>query len=182
MPRQSSPQQWRSRSSGGRRRAALCGNVLWLLVIQGAAAALAGFSASAAQAQPTTVRTPLCIVGPGMRIQRFSVELADQPDEHRRGLMFRRSMEPGHGMLFVYAQAHSIAMWMKNTFISLDMLFIRDARVISIASRTPPRSEGIIRSDGPAEAVLEIVGGEAQRRGLRVGDRVRHAALGTACP
>ncbi len=154
---------------------------MWLLVIQGSAAALAGFSASAAQAQ-ATVRTPLCIVGPGMRIQRFSVELADQPDEHRRGLMFRRSMEPGHGMLFVYAQAHSLAMWMKNTFISLDMLFIRDARVISIASRTPPRSEAIIRSDRPAEAVLEIVGGEAQRRGLRVGDRVMHTALGTACP
>ena len=139
-------------------------------------------TAPAAEPPLRAVPTPLCIVGPGMRVHRFSVEVADEPAEQRRGLMYRRALPPDHGMIFVHSEPQRIVMWMKNTYVSLDMLFIRGGRVTSIAARTTPHSEKRIRSEGLADAVLEIAGGEAERRGLRRGDRVLHPALGASCP
>jgi uncharacterized membrane protein (UPF0127 family) len=81
-------------------------------------------------------------------------------------------------MLFVYQRPRQISMWMKNTYIPLDMVFIdAQRRIASIAERTTPHSLASVSSTGPAVAVLEIAGGEARRLGLKPGQRVRHPAL-----
>jgi uncharacterized protein len=108
----------------------------------------------------------------------FMVEIATTPGERERGLMFREQLAPDAGMLFVYAQDQPVSMWMKNTLIPLDMLFIaRDGRIVKIAARTVPLSTVVIASDGSVAAVLELNGGTADRLGLRPGDRVRYATF-----
>ncbi|MFZ5789190.1 MAG: DUF192 domain-containing protein [Pseudomonadota bacterium] len=110
----------------------------------------------------------------------FSVEIARTTEERARGLMFRDRLAPDGGMLFVYRADQPVSMWMKNTLIPLDMLFIaRDGTIRSIAERTVPLSETIIPSQGVVAAVLEINGGTAERLGIRPGDRVRSPALAT---
>lgn len=117
----------------------------------------------------------------GDKTHKFSVELALNGRQHAQGLMFRRRMAPDAGMLFVYRREEPTAMWMKNTFIPLDMLFIsRDGTVRRIAERRVPMSEAIIPSGGPVVAVLELNAGTASRLGLKPGDKVISAALGTA--
>jgi uncharacterized protein len=109
----------------------------------------------------------------GKPAQHFDVWIADTPARQTQGLMFVRDLPPGRGMLFLEPDARPAAFWMKNTYIELDMLFIgSDHRIAKIAARTPPLSLATIDSDVPVIAVLEIKGGEAQRRGIRVGDRV----------
>jgi uncharacterized membrane protein (UPF0127 family) len=110
----------------------------------------------------------------------FEVWLADSPRRQAQGLMFVRSLPALRGMLFVHESPKPITMWMKNTFIPLDMVFI-DGRgcIQQIVAQTTPHSLDIIRSVEPALAVLEIGGGEAKRLGLRVGQRVVHPALAT---
>lgn len=108
----------------------------------------------------------------------FTVEVARTPTDRSRGLMFRQSLAPDAGMLFLYAQDQPVTMWMRNTPIPLDMLFIaRDGRIVKIAERAVPMSETLIASDGNVAAVLELNGGTAGRLGVRPGDRVRHAAF-----
>ena len=105
----------------------------------------------------------------------FSVELASNDAERTRGLMFRKELPEGRGMLFDFGVDQDIAMWMKNTLIPLDMLFIRaDGRIAHIAENTEPLSTKIIRSGGPVRAVLEVAGGTAKKLGIAVGDRVAH--------
>ena len=105
----------------------------------------------------------------------FTVELATTREQQATGLMFRRDLAPGHGMLFVYPGTSPVAMWMKNTFIPLDMLFIdTQGRITHIVERTVPESTELIGSKGPVKAVLEVRGGTASRLGIKVGDRVRH--------
>lgn len=117
----------------------------------------------------------------GDKTHTFSVELALNGRQHAQGLMFRRRMAPDAGMLFVYSREEPTAMWMKNTFIPLDMLFIaRDGTVRRIAERTVPMSETIIPSGGPVVAVLELNAGTASRLGIKPGDKVVSKALGTA--
>jgi len=108
----------------------------------------------------------------------FQVWLADTPPRQSQGLMFVRSLPDLRGMLFVHEQPQPINMWMKNTYIPLDMVFI-DARgrIQQIVENATPHSLDIIRSDKPALAVLEIAGGEARRLGIRSGQRVVHPAL-----
>ena len=106
----------------------------------------------------------------------FAVELAATDAERSRGLMFRKSLPAGHGMLFDFKQDQMIAMWMRNTYISLDMIFIRsDGTIARIAQNTEPLSERIISSGSPVRAVLEVIGGTSRRLGLAPGDRVAHA-------
>jgi uncharacterized protein len=107
------------------------------------------------------------------RAQHFNVWIADTAERQTQGLMFVRDLPAERGMLFIEAQARPMAFWMKNTYIELDMLFI-DAhhRIVKIAARAPPFSLATIASDYPVIAVLEIKGGEAARRGIRVHDRV----------
>ena len=89
--------------------------------------------------------------------------------------MFRRKLAPDAGMLFDYKVPQRITMWMKNTYIPLDMLFIgAGGRIVNIAERTVPRSLAAISSDGNAQAVLEVNGGTARRLGIRPGDMVLH--------
>lgn len=105
----------------------------------------------------------------------ISIEVAETPEQKSLGLMFRSSLADGHGMLFPYQGPQEITMWMRNTLIPLDMVFIRaDGTVHRIAARTEPLSERVIGSQGPVTAVLELAGGAAARLGLEVGDRVRH--------
>jgi uncharacterized membrane protein (UPF0127 family) len=103
----------------------------------------------------------------------FAVELAVTAEETQRGLMFRRSVPEFTGMLFDFETESPRAMWMKNTYVSLDMIFIQgDGRIRSIAENTVPESEKIIRSRGPVRAVLEVAGGTARKLGIRPGDQV----------
>jgi uncharacterized membrane protein (UPF0127 family) len=108
----------------------------------------------------------------------FAVELAVTDAERERGLMFRRSLPESYGMLFDFKRDQDVSMWMKNTFVSLDMIFIRsDGRIQRIAENTEPQSERIIPSGGPVRAVLEVVGGTAKKLGIEAGDKVAAPAL-----
>jgi uncharacterized membrane protein (UPF0127 family) len=108
----------------------------------------------------------------------FDIWLADTPRRQAQGLMFVRSLPSLRGMLFVHESPKPISMWMKNTFIPLDMVFIDAAgRIQQIVAQTTPHSLEIIRSDQPAFAVLEIGGGEAKKLGLKAGQRVSHPAF-----
>ncbi|TLG72878.1 DUF192 domain-containing protein [Methylocystis sp. B8] len=109
----------------------------------------------------------------------FHVEIADTPKVRARGLMFRKSMPENYGMLFDFGAERPVSMWMKNTYIPLDMVFIgRNGRVVGVAADTEPLSERIITSPEPAYAVLELNAGAARRISLAPGDRVRHRMFG----
>lgn len=108
----------------------------------------------------------------------FDVWLADNPRRQAQGFMFVRSIPPARGMLFVHPEPRVLSMWMKNCYISLDMVFIDEhARIVTIAENTTPFSEKTVSSVKPAIAVLEIAGGESKRLGLHAGQRVLHPAL-----
>src|SRR5260221_390692 len=106
----------------------------------------------------------------------FAVEMASTPAEQANGLMFRRELPEGQGMLFDFHDEQPLSFWMKNTYIPLDMIFIRgDGRILRIAENTVPLSETLVPSGGPVRAVLEVIGGTAQKLGIAPGDRVGHA-------
>ena len=103
----------------------------------------------------------------------FMVEVATTPEEREVGLMYRRSLAADHGMLFDFGTDQMVYMWMKNTFIPLDMLFIRaDGSIARIEENTTPFSERTISSGEPVRAVIEIGGGEARKLGIASGDKV----------
>lgn len=132
-------------------------------------------SASAADSAQALPLTPLVIEGGGKRLS-FKVGVARTSDEHNQGLMYRLSMPVDEGMLFEFERAVQIAMWMKNTYISLDMIFIdEDGIIVDIAKSTTPHSEEPITSAQEILAVLEINGGLSDRFGIRLGDRVVRA-------
>jgi uncharacterized membrane protein (UPF0127 family) len=111
----------------------------------------------------------------------INVEVAQTAEEKALGLMFRSSLPEQTGMLFPFDAPQEVSMWMRNTYVSLDMVFIRaDGGVHRIESRTEPLSERVITSGGPVTAVLELAAGVAARLGLKAGDRVRHPHFGTA--
>jgi len=108
-------------------------------------------------------------------VHSFAVEMAVTPDEQAKGLMFRRELPEGQGMLFDFHREQPATFWMKNTYISLDMIFIRaDGRILRIAENTVPLSEALVQSGGPVRAVLEVVAGTARKLGIAPGDRVAH--------
>ena len=108
-------------------------------------------------------------------VQVFSVEMATTEEEKTTGLMYRKELPDGKGMLFDFSPEQQVSMWMKNTFISLDMIFIRaDGRILRIAESTEPLSTKIISSGGLARGVLEVPAGTAQKYGIAPGDRVAH--------
>jgi len=103
----------------------------------------------------------------------LNVEVADTEAKREQGLMFRRSLSDDHGMIFLFDGEHQITMWMKNTYIPLDMIFIgNDWRIRHIASDAEPFSTDVISSMRPASRVLEIGAGQAKKLGVSVGDRV----------
>jgi hypothetical protein len=104
---------------------------------------------------------------------KFTVEIATTPGQMEQGLMFRRSLAPDAGMLFDYRQPATAMMWMKNTLIPLDMLFVDErGMIINIHERAVPGSLETIPSGGPIRAVIELNGGTAARLGIARGDRV----------
>jgi uncharacterized membrane protein (UPF0127 family) len=134
--------------------------------------AVVGAPARAASFQPLEIVTR-------NGVQVFSVEMATTEEEKQTGLMYRKELADGKGMLFDFNPEQEVSMWMKNTYVSLDMIFIRaDGRILRIAENTEPLSTKIISSRGPARAVLEVVAGTAQKYGIRVGDRVGHPLFG----
>ena len=111
----------------------------------------------------------------------FTVEVAATPQEMAVGLMFRTKLADDQGMLFPHAKPADLTMWMRNTYIPLDMLFIRTDGVIHrIEVNAEPLSERIIQSDGPVIAVLELAGGATGRLGIKSGDKVLHPLFQTA--
>ena len=108
-------------------------------------------------------------------VRKLHVELAVTPAELAYGLMFRTSLADDHGMLFLYSETREVRMWMRNTYIPLDMVFIRpDGTVLRVEPNTEPLSERIIESGGSVSAVLEMAGGATQRIGLKPGDKIIH--------
>jgi len=109
----------------------------------------------------------------------FSIWVADTPAREEQGLMFLHWLAPDQGMLFPQDPPRVMTMWMKNTLIPLDMLFIDGrGKILYIKANATPESEDIITYASPIRAVLELGGGEAARRGIRVGDTVRHELFG----
>jgi uncharacterized membrane protein (UPF0127 family) len=108
--------------------------------------------------------------------QVLTIEIARTEQEREYGLMNRPSMAPDHGMLFDFGSDQPVYMWMKDTLIPLDMLFIdRTGRIAGIAARAVPMSTAIIASPGPVRAVLELNGGSADRLGIAVGDTIDYS-------
>ena len=106
-------------------------------------------------------------------VHAFSVEMAVTEPERAKGLMFRKELPEGRGMLFDFQREQEVGFWMQNTYIPLDMIFIRgDGRILRIAENTEPLSTRIIPSNGPVRAVLEVIGGTARKFGIAPGDRV----------
>jgi uncharacterized membrane protein (UPF0127 family) len=106
-------------------------------------------------------------------VHAFTVEIADDDAARTKGLMFRKALPEGTGMLFDFQREQDVSFWMKNTYISLDMIFIRgDGRILRIAENTEPLSTSLIPSGGPVLAVLEVIAGTARKYGLAPGDRV----------
>ncbi|WP_229428737.1 DUF192 domain-containing protein [Microvirga pudoricolor] len=128
--------------------------------------------AAAAHAQ---VFEPLTIVATGGQRHSFQVEVARNDADRAQGLMFRRTMAPDHGMLFDFAKVAPVSMWMQNTYLPLDMLFIRqDGTIARIAANTEPLSTRTISSGEPVLSVLELNAGTSARLGIKAGDRVEH--------
>jgi uncharacterized membrane protein (UPF0127 family) len=110
--------------------------------------------------------------------QWFNIRIADTAERQELGLMFQTRLAADEGMLFPQPQPHVMSMWMKNTYIPLDMLFIDShGRIVCLLANTRPQSLEILSCPKPVKAVLEIGGGEAAERGIRVGDRVLHKLL-----
>jgi hypothetical protein len=126
---------------------------------------------------PTSEVTIISATGP----HRFKMELAKTPAQMTQGLMFLTSLAPDAGMLFEYQQPTAATMWMRNTLIPLDMLFV-DARgrIVNIHERAVPQSLDLIAAAEPVRAVIELNGGTAARLGIEPGDRVIHAIFGNA--
>ena len=109
------------------------------------------------------------------KTHEFSVEVADTREEQARGLMFRNVIEPTQGMLFEFGGEEIRSIWMKNTSVFLDVLFVRsDGRILKIEHSARPYSLRSITSEAPVAAVLEIAGGRANELDIKPGDRVQH--------
>jgi uncharacterized protein len=149
-----------------------------LLLTAAAFAILSTFSAGAQlQRFDTPELTILSATGP----HRFTVEVAETPGQMEQGLMFRRTMAPDAGMLFDYKVPTVATMWMRNTLIPLDMLFVDgQGRIVNIHQRAVPLALDVISAAGPVRAVIELNGGTAERLGIVPGDKVQHPIFGNA--
>ncbi len=132
---------------------------------------LLAFLLAAGPARPAGKQTLEIASKNGVHV--FSVELAENEAERSKGLMFRRELPAGQGMLFDFHQEQEVSFWMQNTYISLDMVFIRgDGRILRIAENTEPLSTRLIPSGGPVRAVLEVIAGTSRKLGIAPGDTV----------
>lgn len=135
--------------------------------------AVLGATGTAPVARAANLETLEIITSTG--VVPFSVEVMRTNEELQHGLMFRKELPEGRGMLFDFRPERDVAMWMKNTLIPLDMIFIQaDGRILRIAENTEVQSEKIIPSGGPVRGVLEVIAGTARKLGIKPGDRVAH--------
>jgi uncharacterized membrane protein (UPF0127 family) len=131
--------------------------------------------------QPELPKEKLVIVGRGGPEHVFNVEMALTPDQQVVGEMFRQTVPEDGGMLFDWGYPRSSQMWMRNTLVPLDMVFINaDGTIRAIAEATTPRSLAIIDSRGPVRATLELPAGTTARLDIRVGDTVKQRIFGNA--
>lgn len=149
---------------------------LWpVLMVLGTAALVAFLHFFSAELGDQKV--PLRIVRADGSSVSFEVELALTSEQQTRGLMFRKELPEGTGMLFLFDPPREAAFWMKNTLIPLDMLFIApDGRIARIVAKARPHDETPVSSDGPVRGVLEIGGGQAEALKIAVGDRLANFA------
>lgn len=111
----------------------------------------------------------------------FDMEMALDTDQRRQGLMFRKELSAKSGMLFDYGYPYTASMWMKNTLIPLDMLFVRyDGVIAYVHKRAIPGDLTAISANEPVRAVIEIAGGQAKAQGIKAGDKVLHSIFNTA--
>ena len=128
-----------------------------------------------------TMRHETTVITTASGKTNISTEVAVSSTEQEQGLMFRTSIGDNDGMLFVYAKPQAIQMWMRNTYIPLDMVFIQpDGTVSRIETGAEPLSERIIPSGPAAKAVLELKAGTALRLGLKPGDHIESPAINAA--
>jgi uncharacterized membrane protein (UPF0127 family) len=114
-------------------------------------------------------------------VHAFSVELATNDAERERGLMYRKELPEGRGMLFDFQVDQPVQFWMHNTYLPLDMIFITgDGRILRIAENAKPMSDALIPSGGPVRGVLEVIAGTARKLGIAAGDRVTGSFFGKA--
>lgn len=139
------------------------------------------FTPSSLRAEPLqTFSTATLTIVSGGKPHPFTVELATTDPQRVQGLMFRPTLAPDHGMLFLYSRARVINMWMKNTYIPLDMLFLNsEGRIVALHERAVPESLQTISSGIRVRAVIEVPGGTVQRLGIRIGDQVKSSFFGT---
>ena len=131
--------------------------------------------------QPVLPKQKLVIVTKDGKRHDFSVEIATTERQQEVGEMFRTNVPPDSGMLFVWPASHDQPMWMKNTLVPLDMVFIKaDGTIRAIAENTVPHSLAPIDSHGPVLAVLELAGGMTAKLNITVGDKVLAPAFHNA--
>ena len=136
-----------------------------------------GLFVAASLARPVGPQTVEIASKTGVHV--FTVEIADNDADRAKGLMYRKELPEGRGMLFYFQRDQEVSFWMQNTYITLDMIFIRgDGRILRIAENTEPESTKIISSGGLARGVLEVPAGTAQKYGIAPGDRVSHPLFG----
>ncbi len=108
-------------------------------------------------------------------VHPFAVELVANDADRAKGLMYRKSLPEGQGMLFDFQREQDVSFWMQNTYIPLDMIFIKaDGRIANIVENTEPMSTKMIPSRGPVRGVLEVIAGTTRKLGIAAGDRVAH--------
>jgi len=131
-----------------------------------------------AVAQETFPSEKLEIISTAGKTHSFTVEVASSDAQRQQGLMFRKSMGDDHGMLFDFKEDRDVMMWMRNTLIPLDMLFIsKGGKITHVHPNAVPNSEDIISSNGPIRYVLELNGGAAKKLNISVGDTVKAAQI-----
>lgn len=151
-----------------------------LLVLAGMLLLATGLARSQSGIEPLSAfpQSLLAVRTSGGNVINFKIWSADTPARDEQGLMFQRSMDLHAGMLFVFPKNERVSMWMKNTYIPLDMLFINTHGVIEyIAENTTPLSEAIIGPSTPEYAVLELNGGACEKLGIKIGDLVIHPSF-----
>lgn len=137
------------------------------------------FAGSAAAQTVTFPRDEISIETAAGATHRFTVELAITEAQRQRGLMYRKEMPPDHGMLFEFGNPRSVSMWMENTVLPLDMLFIQDdGTILNIHENAVPFSRATIDSDGPVKFVLELNAGRSRALGIAAGDKVVGKRIG----
>lgn len=134
---------------------------------------------AAAPARPLAAALETVTVDTARGPVSFKVEIADDDAERERGLMYRTSLAPDAGMLFIWTSPAPRAFWMRNTYIPLDIIYIGvNGRILSIAAMAEPFNETPLPSEGAALGVLEIAGGRSAELGITIGDRVHHRMFG----